>query len=60
VLLCHSDALIHHVNLDLLMCRRAFARHFNRFDVDLRSGLRKLNGVGQQVDQDLHHAEPVN
>ena len=60
MLLCHSDALIHYIYINLLVCLSAFSRHFNRFDVDLSSGLRKFDGVSQQVDQHLHHAEPVN
>ena len=60
MLLCHSNALIHHVYINLLVRLCAFARHFNRFDVDLSSGFRKPDGVSQQVDQHLHHAESVN
>jgi hypothetical protein len=39
MLLCHSDALIHHIYLYLLMRLGTFAWHFNGFDVDLSSGL---------------------
>ena len=42
------------------MIQRTFARNFNRLDIDLTSGLRKLDGIRQQVDQNLNHAEPVN
>jgi hypothetical protein len=59
MLLCHSDPLIHHVNLNLLVRLVAFFRYFNSLDVDLSSGLGKLDGVGQQIDDNLHHAESV-
>ena len=59
MLLCHSDALIHHVNLNLLVRLGAFFRYFNSFDVNLSSWLGKLDGVGKQIDHHLHHAEPV-
>ena len=45
MLLCHSDALIHHIDLYLLVRLGAFAWHFDGFDVDLSPGLRKLDGV---------------
>lgn len=59
MLLCHSDPLIHHVNLNLLVRLVAFFWYFNSIDVDLSSGLGKLDGVRQQINHHLHHAEPV-